>query len=170
MPYDPATRHRVMASIRKRDTKPELRVRKALHARGMRYRVNVGTLPGTPDIVFTKARVSVQVHGCFWHQHPACALARRPKANIAYWEPKLRRNVIRDGENGQRLAMMGWHLVTVWECETRDLEQLTRVIDTIESILVKHREAPKLASAAPEIDTNKERTRLLSIDGTERIF
>ena len=106
-----------MQSIRKRDTGPEIRVRKALHAAGLRYRLHARDLPGTPDIVFRKARIVVLVHGCFWHQHEGCKLARRPKGNRAYWEPKLARNMARDLEAHAALVAAGWDVVTVWECE-----------------------------------------------------
>lgn len=118
---DPAVRRRVMASIRKRDTAPELRVRRALHRQGLRYRVHVTSLPGTPDIVLARAKLVVMVHGCFWHQHPGCRLARRPRSNLTYWGPKLARNIARDHETARLLKQAGWHVLVIWECETKDL-------------------------------------------------
>lgn len=139
MTVDPETRHRVMASIRKRDTAPELRVRRALHARGLRYRLHVSALPGTPDIVFGNGKVVVLIHGCFWHQHEGCSLARRPKGNSGYWEPKLARNVARDRAIKEKLAVAGWTVVTVWECQTRDASALQQAIDEVVMIISKER-------------------------------
>src|SRR5690242_19051103 len=85
-----------MRRIRKRDTGPELRVRKAAHAVGGRFRLHRSDLPGTPDLTFPSRKLVIQVHGCFWHQHAECRLARTPRTRLEYWVPKLRRNVERD--------------------------------------------------------------------------
>lgn len=106
-----------MRRIRSRDTKPELILRQSLHARGLRYRVHVNSLPGKPDIVFTRRRVAVFVHGCFWHQHPGCREASSPRSNAAYWAPKLLRNVERDGQHAEMLQSMGYRVLVLWECE-----------------------------------------------------
>jgi DNA mismatch endonuclease (patch repair protein) len=120
-----------MASIRKVDTRPELAVRKALHALGLRYRLHVPHLPGRPDIVFASAKLAVFVHGCFWHQHPGCRFARRPRRNLGYWEPKLARNIARDQTACASLEQAGWHVLTVWECEARDRERLGALVMAI---------------------------------------
>lgn len=135
MAVDPETRHRVMASIRKRDTSPELRVRRALHRKGLRYRLHVAGLPGTPDIVFPAAKLVVLVHGCFWHQHEGCPLARRPKGNAAYWEPKLARNAARDRAVCEQLDAAGWRVVTIWECQTKDEAALQESVETVARII-----------------------------------
>src|SRR6185369_16418290 len=126
------SRSRMMSRIRGKDTQPELRVRKYLHAAGGRYRLHISTLPGKPDLVFVKRRVCVFVHGCFWHGCPKCTDGRRkPKSNRAYWLPKIRRNNIRDRLNVRRLRNAGWKVLTIWECEvsnTRNLERLRRAI------------------------------------------
>lgn len=107
-----------MRSIRKKDTKPEVRVRSALHQMGFRFRLHRRDLPGTPDIVLPRHRTVVLVHGCFWHQHN-CKLGRKqPKSNQAYWLPKLRRNKERDVANAAALREAGWQVAVVWECET----------------------------------------------------
>src|SRR5262249_36848425 len=101
--YSPAQRSANMARIRSTDTKPEIRLRKALFARGFRYRKNVGGLPGTPDIVLARYKYVVQVRGCFWHVHENCRRSHRPASNLGYWLPKLRRNVSRDRKSDRAL-------------------------------------------------------------------
>ena len=117
-----------MRSIRKTDTRPELVVRSLTHGMGYRYRLHRRDLPGTPDLVFPRMRKAIFVHGCFWHQHH-CPLGRKqPSTNTHYWLPKLSRNVERDHLVRNRLEKLGWTVLVVWECETRDLEQLALVI------------------------------------------
>jgi DNA mismatch endonuclease, patch repair protein len=123
-----ASRSAQMSLIRARDTKPELRVRRALYAAGLRYRLHAKDLPGKPDIVFRGARVVVFVHGCFWHQHPDpdCKLARMPKSRLDFWRPKLEGNRLRDRKIRKELESLGWQVMEVWECESqpRHLERL----------------------------------------------
>lgn len=104
-----------MRAIRHRDTKPEMLIRKALHARGFRYRVNVKTLPGTPDIVLPKHRVVVFVHGCFWHGHP-CPMFKVPATRTAFWLAKIEGTIKRDIISRQNLSAGGWRVAIVWEC------------------------------------------------------
>lgn len=104
-----------MAAIRSRDTKPEIYVRRALHAAGFRFRLHRRDIPGNPDIVLPRFRVAVQVHGCFWHGHD-CRLSHQPKTNRPYWSAKIARNVERDRTSRQRLEGDGWTVVTIWEC------------------------------------------------------
>lgn len=118
----PAARSAHMRRIRKIDTKPEIVVRRMAHALGLRFRLHRRDLPGTPDIVFPRHRKIVQVHGCFWHQHEGCRLARQPKSRLDYWLPKLARNMERDRTAAEQLAALGWEALTIWECETRDAE------------------------------------------------
>jgi DNA mismatch endonuclease (patch repair protein) len=131
---DPA-RSAQMALVRGRDTKLELRVRKALHAAGLRYRLHARDLPGRPDIVFRSRRLAVFVHGCFWHQHPdpACSLARMPKSRREFWGPKLTGNRQRDLRNRAELEAAGWTVVEVWECETTRRDRLAEVIADIKA-------------------------------------
>ena len=118
-PMLPAVRSRVMASIRGRNTRPELYVRRAVWRQGFRYRLHVRKLPGTPDLVLPKYRVVIFVHGCFWHRH-GCSNTRLPSSNLQYWEPKLERNVARDAQNQAQLREMGWTVVVIWECRLQD--------------------------------------------------
>lgn len=130
-------RHRNMAAIRGKDTKPELLVRKFLFIRGFRYRLNHPRLPGHPDIVLRKYRTVIFVNGCFWHGHENCRYFRLPKTNVDFWKNKIERNRERDKEERHRLAEMGWHCVTVWECQlkpkvrARTLESLAYTLNHI---------------------------------------
>lgn len=121
-----------MSRIRSRDTKPEIKVRSLLHQLGYRFRKNVSSLPGKPDIVLRKYRTVVFVHGCFWHQHDGCNRSSLPKSNQEYWKPKLAGNVKRDKRHREDLESLGWKVMDVWECETKDLDSLTvRLISEI---------------------------------------
>lgn len=116
----PADRSAHMRRIRKHDTKPELVVRRLAHALGLRFRLYRRDLAGTPDLVFPRRRKVIWVHGCFWHQHEGCRLARQPKSRLDYWLPKLARNVERDRQARQQLQASGWQTLVIWECETKD--------------------------------------------------
>jgi DNA mismatch endonuclease (patch repair protein) len=118
----------VMRANKKWDTRPELRVRKILRTLGYRYRVHSRQLPGTPDIVFASRRKLIFIHGCFWHQHQSkrCPLRSHPRSNLEYWQPKLRRNVLRDKRNARKLAKLGWQVLTVWECELAKPETIAK--------------------------------------------
>ncbi len=112
-------RHRCMASIRSKNTKPEVLVRKFLFGHGFRYRLNHPRLPGHPDLVLRKYRTVIFVNGCFWHGHENCKYFRLPKVNVAFWTTKIKRNRERDTETQRELAKMGWHCITVWECQLK---------------------------------------------------
>jgi DNA mismatch endonuclease (patch repair protein) len=130
---DKATRSRMMAGIRNRDTTPERLVRQELYRMGIRYRLQNGKLPGRPDIVIGRLRTVIFVHGCFWHRHPGCRMAYTPKSNVEFWLTKLESNVARDTRNQARLVEQGWRVIVIWECETRDhtalREQLARMLN-----------------------------------------
>lgn len=117
-----------MAQIRGKGTKPEMVVRKFLFGRGFRYRLNHPWLPGHPDIVLRKYRSVIFVNGCFWHGHEGCRYYVVPKSNTEFWKAKIARNRARDIEEQRRLASMGWHCITVWECQLKPAvrERLTR--------------------------------------------
>lgn len=119
-----------MRRIKSKDTKPELLVRKAVHAMGYRYRLHRRELPGKPDMVFGPRRKVIFVHGCFWHGHddPNCPDRREVKSNQEYWLPKIARNRERDRERQARLAAEGWDVLTVWECKTREKTALERIL------------------------------------------
>ena len=109
-----------MARVKAKNTTPELKVRRALHALGARFRLHRKDLPGAPDIVLPGRRLAIFVHGCFWHGHDCARGARMPKANRPYWEAKIGRNRARDIEHRAALEAMGWRTVTLWECELKD--------------------------------------------------
>lgn len=112
------SRHLNMSHIKSKDTKPEEIVRKYLFSQGLRYRKNVNSLPGKPDIVLRKYKTVVFVNGCFWHQHD-CHRFKWPSSNVDYWIPKIKRNVQRDLENKSRLEEAGWKVLYIWECELK---------------------------------------------------
>lgn len=124
----PAERSEHMRRIRKRDTSPELIVRRIAHSLGYRFRLHQRDLPGTPDLVFPRLRKVILVHGCFWHQHEGCRLARKPKSRLDYWLPKLARNAERDQNAQQKLHEGGWKIEVIWECETSNEEELRQRI------------------------------------------
>ena len=115
---DPA-RSAQMALVRGKDTKPEMVVRRLVHALGLRYRLHRKDLPGTPDIVLPRLWKAIEVRGCFWHQHPdrSCWRSRLPKTRLEFWVPKLEGNVARDHTNEAALRELGWDLLVIWECE-----------------------------------------------------
>lgn len=120
-----------MSRIKGRDTKPEVRLRSALHRAGLRFRVCRVDLPGRPDVVFPRQRLAIQVRGCFWHQHEDCVGKRLPRSNLDYWKPKLERNVRRDKEKDEALRCLGWRVVVVWECEVRTGDGVAGVVDRV---------------------------------------
>lgn len=122
-----SVRSHIMARVGSKNTRPEMSVRRLVHSLGYRYRLHRRDLPGTPDLVFVARRKVILVHGCFWHQHD-CSQASRPKSNTRYWNRKLQRNVERDQKNASALVAKGWDVMTVWECETKALDVLTRRI------------------------------------------
>ena len=109
-----------MSRIKSGDTKPERLVRSLLHRMGYRFRLHRKDLPGRPDIVLPRYRRVVLVHGCYWHRHPGCRLAYMPKSNLDFWQAKFNENVRRDERQNRQLSELGWRVVTVWECETRE--------------------------------------------------
>lgn len=129
-PVTPA-RSANMAKVRGKNTRPEMAVRRAAHALGLRFRLHRRDLPGTPDLVFPKWKTALFVHGCFWHRHDRCAKASSPKTRAAFWQAKFDRNVARDGRSAEALQAAGWTVATVWECETRDTEKLVRQLRSI---------------------------------------
>lgn len=118
----PIERSKRMALIRGKDTKPEMKVRRWLHAKGYRYRLHVRQLPGSPDVVFPARKKALFVHGCYWHRHE-CRLATTPAANRDFWEAKFAANVARDQAKEKALRALGWDVLVVWQCELRDMER-----------------------------------------------
>ena len=120
----PSQRSHCMSRIRGKNTKPEILVRKGLHARGFRFRIHNKSLPGSPDIVLPKYGVAIMVNGCFWHGHKGCRYATKPKTNVEFWEAKIARNRHRDEVTNAHLEALGWTVITIWECELRNLSML----------------------------------------------
>jgi DNA mismatch endonuclease (patch repair protein) len=120
-----------MSRIRGKNTKPEILVRKGLHARGFRFRLHNKKLPGSPDIVLPKYGVAIMVNGCFWHGHKGCQYATKPKSNIEFWETKIARNRHRDEVTSAHLEALGWHVITIWECELKGKSTATSRLDAL---------------------------------------
>lgn len=120
-----------MSSIQGKNTKPEILVRKGLHARGFRFRLHNKKLPGSPDIVLPKYGVVIMVNGCFWHGHKGCRYATKPKTNVEFWETKIARNRHRDEVTEAHLHALGWHVITIWECELRGAASATSRLDAL---------------------------------------
>ncbi len=142
--FSPEKRSAVMARVKGRDTGPERLVRRLLHGAGYRFRLQGTGLPGRPDLVFTRRRTVVFVHGCFWHGHDCARGARQPKANAAYWLGKIDRNRVRDAAVGAELAARGWTALTVWECE---LKQPDAVLGRLREALGPARQATSAAAS-----------------------
>ncbi len=117
-------RSALMSCVRGKETKPEYRVRRLLHHLGFRFRLCRKDLPGKPNVVLPKWNVAIFVHGCFWHQHEGCPKAARPTTNVVFWDRKLDRNVERGEEDVAQLTALGWRVLVVWECRTRDSASL----------------------------------------------
>ncbi len=115
----------LMARVRGKDTRPELFVRKMVHDFGYRFRLHRRDLPGCPDLVFPRLKKVIFVNGCFWHGHLNCRAARVPKSRISYWRSKIERNAERDRLVRRDLARAGWTILTIWECEIRNIDRLT---------------------------------------------
>lgn len=153
----PEQRHHCMASIRSKNTKPELIVRRFLHAHGFRYRIHVKKLPGTPDIVLPHYHTVVFVNGCFWHGHE-CSSYRKPKTHIKFWEEKINLNRKRDLRERLKLRSIGWHVIQLWECQLKpkvQKENLNSLLYTLNHITLLNYDA-------------KEHT-LYSVEETDKI-
>ena len=151
-------RHHCMSRIRGKDTKPEVLVRKGLHARGFIFRLQDRNLPGRPDIVLPKYGVAIMVNGCFWHGHKGCRYATKPKSNAEFWETKIARNKHRDEVTAAHLEALGWTVIIVWECELRGKEKAEARIQTL---------AEEILSAG-ELKRKKEARRRLSRAAAKR--
>ena len=160
----PQQRHKTMAAIRGKNTKPEMIVRRGLWKRGFRYRLNHKRLPGHPDLVLRKYRTCIFVNGCFWHGHgvalpqmsdgrgqmedviESSTCCKIPKTNREFWVAKIRRNKERDKEEQKKLAAMGWHCITVWECELKPSQReqtLDSIAFTLNHLFLQDHSVPK---------------------------
>lgn len=115
-------RSQLMAKVKQKNTEPEIIVRHFLFSKGFRYRINVKTMPGSPDIVLTKYKVVIFVHGCFWHGH-SCHAGHLPTSNLDYWKAKIEANKERDSRKNDALEALGWKVITIWQCEIKTLEK-----------------------------------------------
>ena len=130
----PETRSKIMAAVKSKNTGPEMAIRRALHRRGFRYALHAADLPGKPDLVFRSRRKIVFVHGCFWHGH-SCSKGRPPKTRIGFWSAKIDANRARDRKAARLLRQDSWSVMTVWQCQTKDLDKLAdRIARFLESI------------------------------------
>lgn len=125
------TRSRMMAGIRGKDTQPELALRRALHARGFRFRLHGKNIRGRPDLVLPKHQAVIFVHGCFWHRHDRCRFASTPATRADFWQTKFAANVARDRAAIGELAESGWRVATIWECALRKAEQVDAVVELV---------------------------------------
>jgi DNA mismatch endonuclease, patch repair protein len=126
--FAPEKRSSIMRAVKSANTGPEVAVRRAAHALGLRFRLHRADLPGKPDLVFPRLNAALFVHGCFWHGHDCARGARLPANNRDYWAAKIARNMARDKASLVELKARGWRVQVIWECETRDAERLRRLI------------------------------------------
>ena len=160
----PSQRHKCMSSIHGKNTKPEILVRKGLHARGFRFRLHNKKLPGSPDIVLPKYGVAIMVNGCFWHGHKGCRYATKPKSNVEFWETKIARNRHRDEVTTAHLEALGWHVITVWECELRTNSQLEDRLNTLTEEIRRAYETKRIK------DRDKRQSRVLARKEREELL
>lgn len=133
---DAAKRSQMMAGIKSKNTRPELKVRKFLHSKGFRFRLHSTKLPGSPDLVLPKFKVAIFVHGCFWHRHRNCRYSTNPSSNCEQWNAKFEINVARDARNLTALTDLGWTVIVVWECKLRGdtQERLEQLVSQLHEI------------------------------------
>ena len=153
-----------MSRIRGKNTKPEILVRKGLHARGFRFRLHNKKLPGSPDLVLTKYGVAIMVNGCFWHGHKGCRYATKPKSNVEFWETKIARNRHRDEVTNAHLEALGWTVITIWECELRTSSLLDDRLNTLAEEIRRAYETQRIK------DRDKRRSRVLARKEQEELL
>ncbi|WP_034642348.1 very short patch repair endonuclease [Desulfovibrio inopinatus] len=117
--FDKEKRSKIMRNIKGKNTSIEIKLRKLIYSLGYRYRLHYASLPGKPDIVFPGRKKVIFIHGCFWHQHTWCKRGSKPKSNLEYWLPKLKKNVERDKKKQEEIMALGWNPLIVWECELK---------------------------------------------------
>jgi DNA mismatch endonuclease, patch repair protein len=143
---DHQTRSRMMSGIRGKNTKPEVMLRQALHARGFRFRLHSGKVPGRPDLVLPRYRAVVFVHGCFWHRHEGCRYATTPSTRPEFWQAKFEANVARDRAVHLALVASGWRVATVWECALRKRHEIETAVEELGAWLVGEGQEIELSS------------------------
>ncbi len=160
----PSQRYHCMSRIRGKNTKPEILVRKGLHARGFRFRLQDRRLPGRPDLVLPKYGVAIMVNGCFWHGHKGCRYATRPKSNVEFWDAKIARNRHRDEVTTAHLEALGWTVIAVWECELRNSSQLNARLDALADEIIRAGEVKSQYEALKRktrMEAKREREEML---------
>lgn len=135
----PEQRRRIMAAVKGKDTKPEMLVRRFLHAAGFRYRLHDRKLPGCPDLVFPSLHTVVFIHGCFWHGHENCKYARLPKSNVDFWRSKILRNSERDSRVRIELEKQSWNVIVIWECDLRNKSHREETLEKVAKELLSIR-------------------------------
>ncbi|MCM1153217.1 MAG: very short patch repair endonuclease [Muribaculum sp.] len=155
-------RSRCMSHIKSKDTKPEMIVRRYIHAHGFRYGLHNPKLPGKPDIVLRRLKTVIFIHGCFWHGHNGCRYYRPSKSNIEFWETKITGNISRDKRNLKELNRLGWRVITVWECELKNkavrvktLSNLVRELNDISNGTNSFPHSRYAEAAEPEVEYGK---------------
>ena len=134
--FDKSKRSQLMAKVKQKNTAPEIIVRKFLFSKGFRYRINVKSLSGTPDIVLSKYKTVIFVHGCFWHRHEGCKHASYPGSNVDFWEKKFAGNIKRDRDAIAALTDRGWRVVVLWECGLHEAD-ITESLDWLPQVISK---------------------------------
>ena len=123
----------IMSRIKNKRTKPEIKIRSIISNLGYRYRVNKRDLPGIPDIVFSKTKKVIFIHGCFWHGHENCSRSKRPTTNQEFWNRKIDNNITRDKRNIHLLEEDGWDVLVIWQCQIKDNNISTRIAHFLEN-------------------------------------
>jgi DNA mismatch endonuclease (patch repair protein) len=139
----------MMSGIKAKNSRPEMMVRRLLFAAGYRFRLHRRDLPGTPDIVMPGRKVAIFVHGCFWHFHEGCRYAKMPSTRPEFWQAKLRANVDRDRLSIEKLNMMGWRVLCVWECATRNAETASGLQDSLQGWIDGDAQFGEISGAMP---------------------
>jgi len=127
----PAVRSRMMSGIKGKNSAPEMKVRRLLFAAGFRFRLHRRDLPGTPDIAMPGRKIVIFVHGCFWHAHRGCKYAKTPSTRTDFWTAKLQANIDRDKRAFNKLASLGWRVLCIWECATRNSQALPSLAEQV---------------------------------------
>ncbi len=126
--FTPEKRSNIMSKIKGKNTKPEMTVRSTLHRMGYRYMIHDKILPGSPDIVLSRHKKIIFVHGCFWHGHAGCKRAAMPESNFEFWNKKISRNIERDNSTERELRSFGWQVLIIWQCQTKDPDALRMIL------------------------------------------
>lgn len=136
--YDRNKRSQIMSKISGKETKPEILIRKFLFSKGFRYRKNVQKIPGQPDVVLSKYKTVIFIHGCFWHGHKNCKAAKLPETRKEFWEEKIKSNIVRDKSNTNELKQLGWHVIIIWQCDISNKEKQTNRLELLRNQITEN--------------------------------